>query len=249
MFRFLNRYVRVEPINTIQNNPINNFDEYDKYDKYIEPIKITDNLECSICIGTNESNKYCKISCEHSFHNNCIKQWLIQSKTCPNCKSNLIILPNKYNKYNELVQQIYLETTEFFTHTNKSNIIILSNLITYRGICKCKYTYIKINNFAHLKLNLEIIFWYLETYTKNINNSTYIEYLKNKNLFGVDLFNIFKCDSDSNILNNTYDIYNIKFSITLAQANFFQWFFKSNILEKIIDDYKLFLLPNLLYQQ
>ena len=33
--------------------------------------------------------------CEHIFHINCLKKWLMDFQKCPVCESNIISLPNK----------------------------------------------------------------------------------------------------------------------------------------------------------
>ena len=49
-----------------------------------------DTCECSICMSddtTTTSLKKGKLSCGHTFHEHCIKQWFLQSKnTCPYCR-------------------------------------------------------------------------------------------------------------------------------------------------------------------
>ena len=47
---------------------------------------IQDSIDCSICLGTcaSKSRKYCL--CGHSFHAQCLNQWLLHNDTCPNCR-------------------------------------------------------------------------------------------------------------------------------------------------------------------
>ncbi len=50
------------------------------------------NDECIICLDNNEK-KWVAMKCSHKFHEDCINQWLIQSNTCPICRSyNLFFL-------------------------------------------------------------------------------------------------------------------------------------------------------------
>ncbi len=42
---------------------------------------------CSICLSKTK-NYSCPI-CSSCFHSKCISEWLVQSKTCPNCRSNI----------------------------------------------------------------------------------------------------------------------------------------------------------------
>ena len=40
---------------------------------------------CSICL---ENISYgCRLNCQHCFHPNCIKRWLIKTNSCPMCRS------------------------------------------------------------------------------------------------------------------------------------------------------------------
>ena len=63
---------------------------YDKSDK-----EIIDKLElqCPICFDNiKEEELICKTPCNHIYHKKCLSKWLKQNKkTCPKCRSNLII--------------------------------------------------------------------------------------------------------------------------------------------------------------
>ena len=77
-----------------------NFDEY--CDKNIELLNLfnnthlnllpcnNDTCECSICMSDDDNNLSSnkgKLSCGHTFHEHCIKQWFLKSKnTCPYCR-------------------------------------------------------------------------------------------------------------------------------------------------------------------
>ena len=57
-----------------------------KYDKN----KYSENYQCIICMEEFENNENVKLlPCEHIFHKNCIKQWLLKQKTCPFCKAEI----------------------------------------------------------------------------------------------------------------------------------------------------------------
>ena len=57
-----------------------------KYDKN----KYSENYQCIICMEEFENNESVKLlPCEHIFHKNCIKQWLLKQKTCPFCKAEI----------------------------------------------------------------------------------------------------------------------------------------------------------------
>ena len=57
-----------------------------KYDKN----KYSENYQCIICMEEFENNENVKLlPCDHIFHKNCIKQWLLKQKTCPFCKAEI----------------------------------------------------------------------------------------------------------------------------------------------------------------
>ncbi len=48
--------------------------------------------ECSICIDTfSQTSDVIQLECNHVFHDECIKQWLKTSKTCPVCRKSVNI--------------------------------------------------------------------------------------------------------------------------------------------------------------
>lgn len=50
-------------------------------------MKRTD-IVCTICMEEIKKNSICKKipKCGHEFHKKCIDKWLVESKTCPNCR-------------------------------------------------------------------------------------------------------------------------------------------------------------------
>ena len=50
-------------------------------------MKRTD-VVCTICMEEIKKNSVCKKipKCGHEFHKKCIDTWLVESKTCPNCR-------------------------------------------------------------------------------------------------------------------------------------------------------------------
>ena len=94
--------------------------------KYVvneDDIKINESKEkyCCICLNSSEEKDFIKIKCGHSFHSNCLKQWLIsQGKvkkinpddnlhldgSCPICRnyfSYIFISENFDNSFNARV--------------------------------------------------------------------------------------------------------------------------------------------------
>lgn len=51
--------------------------------------------DCCICYtGYDTEHKAGKLQCEHVFHNECVKEWLNTSKTCPLCRSHIFTCEN-----------------------------------------------------------------------------------------------------------------------------------------------------------
>ncbi|KAF9446475.1 hypothetical protein P691DRAFT_673505, partial [Macrolepiota fuliginosa MF-IS2] len=47
--------------------------------------------QCGICISQFKENQHASMSslCRHVFHENCLRQWLVRSRTCPLCRISL----------------------------------------------------------------------------------------------------------------------------------------------------------------
>jgi hypothetical protein len=61
--------------------------------KYINKIDKIINDDCSICYSNyencSEETTPVNLKCNHIFHDNCIKEWLKKSGTCPICRTNI----------------------------------------------------------------------------------------------------------------------------------------------------------------
>lgn len=44
--------------------------------------------ECAICLCDLETSGLLTLSCEHTFHSNCLKDWFMHSNSCPLCRAN-----------------------------------------------------------------------------------------------------------------------------------------------------------------
>jgi hypothetical protein len=42
---------------------------------------------CSICMGDKEDHAWFQLNCSHSFHENCIRQWMHVQNSCPACRA------------------------------------------------------------------------------------------------------------------------------------------------------------------
>lgn len=55
----------------------------------VNPIK--ENI-CAICLGEEEINEeWCKLTCSHNYHKNCISVWILTKPNCPECRSEIRI--------------------------------------------------------------------------------------------------------------------------------------------------------------
>ena len=63
---------------------------YLKYDKC--NLRFNHEDECSICLSSVEKNDGGTIKqCGHTFHNECLTKWLIDKKSCPNCRCKILV--------------------------------------------------------------------------------------------------------------------------------------------------------------
>lgn len=81
------------------NNNLSNTDFFDKYKLWISTFISIENLrikediniekndfQCSICIDNIADNELFITKCRHYFHIECIKLWMKESNSCPNCR-------------------------------------------------------------------------------------------------------------------------------------------------------------------
>jgi len=63
---------------------------------------MVDQRQCRLCLQYfKQGEDLMKIPlCEHIFHINCLKKWLMDFQKCPVCESNIICLPDKQNNSN-----------------------------------------------------------------------------------------------------------------------------------------------------
>lgn len=59
----------------------------------VETFELTEeeknNVECCVICLMEEKENLVKLSCQHVFHKECIKRWLLNSNNCPICRINL----------------------------------------------------------------------------------------------------------------------------------------------------------------
>ena len=66
------------------------YDYYKKKETFKEKLIKDDNDICSICLENLKMDKCVILSCEHIYHKVCIKKWLKNNDSCPNCRINII---------------------------------------------------------------------------------------------------------------------------------------------------------------
>jgi hypothetical protein len=50
----------------------------------------SNNITCPICLDEQtEGEEWGKLTCNHEFHEKCIKGWLNNNRTCPTCRNNI----------------------------------------------------------------------------------------------------------------------------------------------------------------
>lgn len=69
--------------------------------------------DCTICLEPLGNSNFCLLSCNHYYHENCIKEWYNQRPFCPLC-SRKIILHNR-TRFDENNNVINMERCCFFS--------------------------------------------------------------------------------------------------------------------------------------
>ena len=73
-------------------------------DKNIETFDVPDNNTCSICLCELEEGDWVgDIPCDHLFHKDCLKEWLVKNNHCPICRmtgiaSHPVVVVNVHNE-------------------------------------------------------------------------------------------------------------------------------------------------------
>ncbi|XP_077597475.1 E3 ubiquitin-protein ligase TTC3 [Stigmatopora nigra] len=65
------------------------------YQKPAQPRELNLDDSCVICFEEIRQDDHCVLECGHTFHNQCIEQWLTKNSTCPNCRK-LALSPNDF---------------------------------------------------------------------------------------------------------------------------------------------------------
>lgn len=104
-------------------------------------IHINDN-ECPICLNIITSKEKYITNCNHMFHKECITEWILNTYTCPICRTKVypklslhcckLTYKNIYKKIYEKMTKSQLEVRIF--------VIILMGLTSY-FYCVLRYTF------------------------------------------------------------------------------------------------------------
>ena len=78
----------VEPKLTISVNNLNQYYSDDEESVYSPMNSPNKKIECAICLSNSPKNMR-MLRCKHSFHNNCIKEWMKKEPLCPLCRDTL----------------------------------------------------------------------------------------------------------------------------------------------------------------
>jgi hypothetical protein len=84
------------PQNNNRNTTTNiiNQEIYINFENYLNIYIYNSNnlLTCPICLEDAKNNEeWTKLLCSHEFHYNCIKNWLNNNRTCPNCRDIILV--------------------------------------------------------------------------------------------------------------------------------------------------------------
>ena len=99
-----------------------------------------ENVECSICLDEITVTNLHTTSCGHTFHKDCIKQWILLHNNCPNCRHMFppivphvqrrlpqVVRPNQFHDIihrNDRLINILLDTIDLFQRMNLDPEII-----------------------------------------------------------------------------------------------------------------------------
>jgi hypothetical protein len=65
-------------------------DEINKYTQAYKAVEIPKESNCVVCQSEFQKQEEIRtLPCKHSFHKDCIDQWLKINKTCPICKKDI----------------------------------------------------------------------------------------------------------------------------------------------------------------
>lgn len=174
-----------------------------KLTDYIKPIDYAEDLECAICLDSNDTTQYCEVSCSHKFHSQCVGQW-IKTKidnqsiiTCPNCREKLKKM-EKLPEYDEKEKVIFDKICEYFANFKcvcekkyqpllnietssldsddepSTNIECKCGFDCIKGLFEDGYYHINIQGFSNLKITWNLIEWFVITYLKSIDELMYL---------------------------------------------------------------------------
>ena len=148
--------------------------------------------QCPICFEDCDPTILIKTNCNHSFCENCLNDWLKQSKySCPLCREDI----QSYHKNNEITRILPIIIKESVENLRINNIPVINiiNLLIYKNY-KYKiyimlslgfniYSVIMRNNLNYKYMNLYNI--YRQCEKNNTNLEEIIEYQDNNHNFNI----------------------------------------------------------------
>jgi len=60
-----------------------------KRNSLMKTFAVTNDMQCECAICMETGGNFAQLDCKHKFHTDCISTWLVQSVTCPCCRTNL----------------------------------------------------------------------------------------------------------------------------------------------------------------
>ena len=68
--------------------------------------------ECSICLQVITDTNKCTLSCNHTFHADCIINSIIHKNKCPLCRINIVSNPS-FTEYSKIKKNLTIMTNRF----------------------------------------------------------------------------------------------------------------------------------------
>ena len=81
-------------------------------------------MECAICYKSNKKEKVCKLDCNHSFCDLCIKKWYMKNPSCPMCRTPIL----NENWDTEFINTIFIEKFNELINEKKINLYAVGEL-------------------------------------------------------------------------------------------------------------------------
>lgn len=152
----------------LQNNVTNTFQA--ELNHTINQVKEEIEDACAICLDVlgNDQKNY-KLSCNHTFHHECIDSWIKDNPSCPICRKS--IDQQEYSRFNVSLKTLKEDKWNVTVKSNRikiskdNKLFNLNDLISFDGLDG------KISKLDLSKLNLKKLPFLQETFIKDLNVS------------------------------------------------------------------------------